>query len=98
MTSDASFDDVIATTFTPGAKTTLPILVFGAIRVGQQLPEVKAVVSFVVVALIVIPVAIAARLTGCGGLTRPTVGSSGNERYAAATSAANETVAAVDRS
>ncbi len=62
-----SFDEVIVTTFTAGAQNTLPLWIFGAIRLGQQLPEVNVVVFFVVVATF-IPVAIAARLAG-GGFT-----------------------------
>ena len=42
-----SFDEVIVTTFTAGAQNTLPLWIFGAIRHGQQLPEVNVVVSFV---------------------------------------------------
>jgi putative spermidine/putrescine transport system permease protein len=61
-----SFDEVIVTTFTAGAQNTLPLWIFGAIRLGQQLPEVNVVVTFVLL-LTVIPVAIAARLTGGGG-------------------------------
>jgi len=64
-----SFDEVIVTTFTAGAQTTLPIWIFGSIRLGQQLPEVNVVVTAVLV-LTLIPVALAARLTGGGGLTR----------------------------
>jgi putative spermidine/putrescine transport system permease protein len=64
-----SFDEVIVTTFTAGAENTLPLWIFGAIRLGQQLPEVNVVVTFVLV-LTLIPVAIAARLTGGGGITR----------------------------
>jgi putative spermidine/putrescine transport system permease protein len=67
-----SFDEVIVTTFTAGAQTTLPIWIFGQIRLGQQLPEVNVVVT-VVLALTVVPVALAARLTGGGGMTRSTV-------------------------
>jgi putative spermidine/putrescine transport system permease protein len=67
-----SFDEVIVTTFTAGAQTTLPIWIFGQIRLGQQLPEVNVVVT-VVLALTVLPVALAARLTGGGGMTRSTV-------------------------
>jgi putative spermidine/putrescine transport system permease protein len=44
-----SFDEVIVTTFTAGAQNTLPIWIFGAIRLGQQLPEVNVVVTGVVV-------------------------------------------------
>jgi len=63
-----SFDEVIVTTFTAGAQNTLPLWIFGAIRLGQRLPEVNVVVSFVILVTIV-PVVIAARLTG-GGATR----------------------------
>jgi putative spermidine/putrescine transport system permease protein len=64
-----SFDEVIVTTFTAGAQNTLPLWIFGAIRLGQQLPEVNVVVVAVLL-LTVIPVTIAARLTGGGGVTR----------------------------
>jgi putative spermidine/putrescine transport system permease protein len=64
-----SFDEVIVTTFTAGAQNTLPIWIFGAIRLGQRLPEVNVVVSFVILVTI-IPVVIAARLTGGGGASR----------------------------
>jgi len=67
-----SFDEVIVTTFTAGAQNTLPLWIFGAIRLGQQLPEVNAVVAFVLV-LTVIPVAISVKLTGGGGITRSSV-------------------------
>lgn len=68
-----SFDEVIVTTFTAGAQNTLPLWIFGAIRLGQNLPEVNVVVMFVLV-LTVIPVALAARLTGAGGITRASAG------------------------
>ena len=55
-----SFDEVIVTVFTAGAQNTLPLWIFGAIRLGQQLPEVNAVVS-VVILLTLIPVILAAR-------------------------------------
>ena len=64
-----SFDEVIVTTFTAGAQNTLPLWIFGAIRLGQRLPEVNVVVSFVILVTI-IPVLIAARLTGGGGTAR----------------------------
>jgi len=64
-----SFDEVIVTTFTAGAQNTLPLWIFGAIRLGQRLPEVNVVVSFVIL-VTVIPVVIAARLTGGGGTSR----------------------------
>ena len=44
-----SFDEVIVTTFTAGAQNTLPIWIFGQIRLGQQLPQVNVVV-FVILA------------------------------------------------
>ena len=64
-----SFDEVIVTTFTAGAQNTLPLWIFGAIRFGQRLPEVNVVVSFVILVTIV-PVVIAARLTGGSGVAR----------------------------
>jgi putative spermidine/putrescine transport system permease protein len=63
-----SFDEVIVTLFTAGAENTLPLWIFGAIRLGQQLPEVNAVVS-VVILLTLIPVIIAARVAGTGAIT-----------------------------
>jgi putative spermidine/putrescine transport system permease protein len=67
-----SFDEVVVTTFTSGAQNTLPLWVFGTIRTGNQLPEVNAVVAFVL-AITIIPVAISVRLTGGGGVTRSSV-------------------------
>jgi putative spermidine/putrescine transport system permease protein len=64
-----SFDEVIVTTFTAGAQNTLPLWIFGAIRLGQQLPEVNVVV-LIVLGLTVIPVVIAQRLTHESGLLR----------------------------
>jgi putative spermidine/putrescine transport system permease protein len=64
-----SFDEVIVTTFTAGSQSTLPIWIFGQIRHGILLPEVNVVVSFVILVTI-IPVVIAARLTGGGGTAR----------------------------
>lgn len=64
-----SFDEVIVTTFTAGAQSTLPIWIFGQIRHGVLLPEVNVVVSFVIL-VTVIPVLFAARLTGGGGAAR----------------------------
>ncbi len=63
-----SFDEVIVTVFTAGAQNTLPIWIFGAIRLGQQLPEVNAVVT-VVILLTIIPVMVAARIAGTGAAT-----------------------------
>jgi putative spermidine/putrescine transport system permease protein len=70
-----SFDEVIVTTFTAGAQNTLPLWIFGAIRLGQSLPEVNVVVVAVLL-LTVVPVIIAARLTGGGGITRGSAGPS----------------------
>ena len=64
-----SFDEVIVTVFTAGAQNTLPLWIFGAIRLGQQLPEVNAVVT-VVILLTLIPVILAARVAGAGALSR----------------------------
>jgi putative spermidine/putrescine transport system permease protein len=64
-----SFDEVIVTLFTAGAQNTLPIWILGKIRLGQQLPEVNAVVFFVIV-LTVIPVVVSQRLTQESGLLR----------------------------
>jgi len=58
-----SFDEVIVTTFTAGAQNTLPLWIFGAIRLGQQLPEVNAVVVGVLL-ITAFPLVVAARLTG----------------------------------
>lgn len=61
-----SFDEVIVTTFTAGAHNTLPLWIFGAIRLGQRLPEVNVVVLFVI-AVTFVPVMVAQRLAGAGG-------------------------------
>ncbi|HTR71584.1 MAG TPA: ABC transporter permease [Mycobacteriales bacterium] len=62
-----SFDEIIVTTFTAGAQNTLPLWIFGAIRLGQQLPEVNVVVVAVLI-LTIIPVTISVRLTGRAGI------------------------------
>ncbi len=64
-----SFDEVIVTTFTAGSANTLPIWIFGNIRLGQQLPEVNVVVFLILLATI-IPVAFAQRLTRESGILR----------------------------
>src|SRR4029077_1833973 len=64
-----SFDEVVVTVFTSGAQNTLPIWIFGELRLGPQLPEVNAVVT-VVIALTIIPVLLAARIAGAGSVTR----------------------------
>src|SRR4030095_16370620 len=60
-----SLDEVIVTTFTSGAQNTLPLWIFGAIRLGQRLPEVNVVV-LVIMAVTFIPVLLAYRLTNQG--------------------------------
>jgi putative spermidine/putrescine transport system permease protein len=64
-----SFDEVIVTTFTAGAQTTLPIFILDNLRQGQQLPIVN-VVAFVVIVATIIPVTISQRLTRETGLLR----------------------------
>ncbi|WP_297369170.1 ABC transporter permease [Acidocella sp.] len=61
-----SFDEVIVTTFTAGAQNTLPLWIFGAIRLGQQLPEVNVVV-FAVILFTVVPVMLSQKLIGDAG-------------------------------
>jgi putative spermidine/putrescine transport system permease protein len=76
-----SFDEVIVTKFTAGAQNTLPLWIFGNIRLGQQLPEVNVVVLFVL-AITIIPVTLAQRLTRDTGVLR------GGARAAAPTATA----------
>jgi putative spermidine/putrescine transport system permease protein len=64
-----SFDEVIVTTFTAGAQNTLPIWIFGQIRLGQQLPQVNVVV-FLILLVTVLPVALAQRMTRESGILR----------------------------
>jgi len=64
-----SFDEVIVTTFTAGAQTTLPIFILDNLRQGQQFPIIN-VVALVVILLTVLPVTIAQRLTRDTGLMR----------------------------
>jgi len=68
-----SFDEVVVTTFTAGAQNTLPLWIFGNIRLGQQLPEVNVVVLLVLV-ITLIPVAFAQRLTRDTGVLRGSTG------------------------
>ena len=64
-----SWDEIVVTYFTAGAQNTLPLLLFGFIRQGQQLPIVNAIALFVIV-LSIIPVAVAQRLTSDPGAGR----------------------------
>jgi putative spermidine/putrescine transport system permease protein len=68
-----SFDEVIVTTFTAGAQNTLPLWIFGNIRLGQNLPQVNVVVLFVI-ALTIVPVTLAQRLTRDTGVLRSGAG------------------------
>jgi putative spermidine/putrescine transport system permease protein len=64
-----SFDEVVVTYFTAGAQNTLPLLILGYIRLGQQLPVVNAV-AFAIIVLTVVPVALAQRLMRDTGVLR----------------------------
>jgi putative spermidine/putrescine transport system permease protein len=64
-----SFDEVIVTTFTAGAQNTLPLWIFGNIRLGQQLPQVNVVV-LIILGITILPVVLAQRLTRDTGLLR----------------------------
>jgi putative spermidine/putrescine transport system permease protein len=66
-----SFDEVVVTFFTAGAQTTLPLLILGYIRLGQQLPVVN-VIAFAMILLTVIPVVLAQRLMRDTGVLRRT--------------------------
>ena len=60
------------TTFTAGTQTTLPIRISAGSRLGQRLLESNVVVTAVLL-LTLIPAALAAKLTGGGGLTKSSV-------------------------
>ena len=64
-----SFDEVIVTTFTAGAQTTLPIFILDNLRQGQQLPVIN-VVALAVIVLTIIPVWVSQRLTRETGVLR----------------------------
>ena len=64
-----SFDEVVVTYFTAGAQNTLPLLIFGYMKLGQQLPVVNAI-AFAMIVLTVIPVALAQRLMRDTGVLR----------------------------
>ena len=72
-----SFDEVVVTVFTAGANFTLPLWIFGQLRLGQQLPEVNAVVTIVIL-LTIIPVLLAARLAGAGAISRTATAADGD--------------------
>jgi putative spermidine/putrescine transport system permease protein len=60
-----SWDEIVVTYFTAGAQNTLPLLLFGFIRQGQNLPIVNAI-ALVVIVVSAIPVYVAQRLTTAG--------------------------------
>jgi putative spermidine/putrescine transport system permease protein len=63
-----SFDEIVVTTFTAGAQTTLPIWIFNQLRLPRTQPAVN-VVAMAVILLSIIPVYLAQRLTrGTGGV------------------------------
>jgi putative spermidine/putrescine transport system permease protein len=64
-----SFDEVVVTYFTAGAQNTLPLLIFGYIRLGQQLPVVN-VIAFAMILLTAVPVLLAQRLVRDTGVIR----------------------------
>jgi putative spermidine/putrescine transport system permease protein len=66
-----SWDEIVVTYFTAGSQNTLPLIIFGKIRQGQELPIVNAIALFVIV-LTIIPVFIAQRLTTAGETERTT--------------------------
>jgi putative spermidine/putrescine transport system permease protein len=70
-----SFDEIIVTTFTAGAQTTLPIFILDNLRQGQQFPIVN-VVAFAIILLTTVPVVISQRLTRDTGVLRRTTGGS----------------------
>jgi putative spermidine/putrescine transport system permease protein len=64
-----SWDEIVVTYFTAGAQNTLPLLLFGFIRQGQNLPVVNAI-ALVVIVVSIVPVALAQRLTSDPGVGR----------------------------
>ena len=68
-----SFDEVIVTTFTAGSQNTIPLLILGYIRLGQQLPVVN-VIAFTMIVVTAVPVLLAQRLMRDTGVLRRTAG------------------------
>ena len=64
-----SFDEIIVTTFTAGAQTTLPIFILDNMRQPNNFPIVN-VVAFAVILLTIVPVTIAQRMTRDTGVIR----------------------------
>ena len=65
-----SFDEIVVTTFTAGAQSTLPIWIFNQLRLPRTQPAVN-VVAMVVILLSIVPVYLAQRLTREAGGTLP---------------------------
>jgi putative spermidine/putrescine transport system permease protein len=74
-----SFDEVIVTVFTSGAQETLPIFIFDNIERGQQLPVVNVVALFVI-AVTIIPVALAQRVMRDTGIRAAVAGGAAQAR------------------
>jgi putative spermidine/putrescine transport system permease protein len=73
-----SWDEIVVTYFTAGAQNTLPLLIFGKIRQGQELPEVNAIALFVIL-LTIVPVFLAQRLTSGHEVERTTAAAAPGE-------------------
>ncbi|HEY3209662.1 MAG TPA: ABC transporter permease [Actinomycetota bacterium] len=65
-----SFDEIVVTTFTSGAQTTLPIWIFNQLRLPRTQPAVN-VVAMAVILLSIVPVYLAQRLTSETGGALP---------------------------
>lgn len=48
-----SFNEVIVTNFTAGAQNTLPLWIYGALRLGHNLPQVNVVVTVVILVMLI---------------------------------------------
>jgi putative spermidine/putrescine transport system permease protein len=62
-----SFDEVVVTIFTAGAHNTLPLWIWGSLRLGERLPEINAVI-LVILLVTIIPVVASSRLAGRAGI------------------------------
>ncbi len=66
-----AFDEIDVTTFTAGTRSTLPVWISGNSRLGQQLPQVNAVVLMLIAATL-LRVGLAQRLKRDTGVLRGT--------------------------
>ncbi len=73
-----SFDEIIVTIFTSGAQQTLPIWMYSTLFRPTELPIVNVVALFVIVVSIV-PVYLAQRLAGAGGIAPTRTRQAGTE-------------------